>query len=224
MEIQVESLVIGAIVLATCVILLVLLGVSYFGQRKRRDAFAVLGDAMGCSFSPRGDPAFLERVQHLGFFARGRGYGRRVRNLIRGESAGAGVAVFDFVYRPLYRRGVVRRTAVLIESQDLDLAGFTLSPAGLFDGLRRDVDLDAYPYFSRRYLLQSRGGEGEEDAVRAVFGPDVVGFFEERGGVAVEALGHHLLYYGASRPVSTDRLANLVDEALDLYLMFRRAR
>jgi len=119
------------------------------------------------------------------------------------------------------------QTIVWFESRSLDLPRFTLQPEnsvvtflGSFLGLE-DFDFDDSPEFSRSYLLNG----DTEDAVRALFSPEVRDYFASHSGW--ELMGHktRLLLYRSRKVVGADELNGFVRDAVDMFrLMARNVR
>lgn len=76
----------------------------------------------------------------------------------------------------------------------------------------RDIDFESHPEFSRTFLLRGR----DESAIRDLFKPDVLEFFEAHAGLSVEAADDQLIYYRHSECVLPDDVPDLIEEAREL--------
>lgn len=191
-------------------------------QRKRTGNLRALAESMGFSFEPRGDAAFLKSLQHFHLFSQG--HSRKIRNLVQGQVEGIDVAVFDYTYNPFGKKRVRHQTVVLLESGDLQLPAFSLRPEGVLHRLGRlvgyqDIDLEAYPTFSKQYVVQ---GEDEEQ-VRSVLSAEAVAHYEALERMSTEGAGNQLVYYRASKRAPVEGVEQLMEEGLQAAKMLRRA-
>jgi carbonic anhydrase len=153
-----------------------------------------------------------------------RGSSRRARNVSRGTSPP--LSVFDYSYaipRGNHRK-TVTQTVVHVESSRRPLPPFTLSPESAMHRFLEtfgyhDIDFDASPEFSRRYLLRSKD---DEASVRTLFDVSVRAYFEQRAPVNVEAGPTGLIVYRAGRRVPPDEMRAFVDDALEVARQFVR--
>lgn len=190
-------------------------------QRKRMGNLRDLAESMEFSFEPRGDAAFLKSLQHFYLFSQG--HSRKIRNLMQGQMEGIAVTVFDYVYNPLGKKGVRQQTVVLLESSDLQLPAFSLRPEGVVHRLGRlvgyqDIDLEAYPTFSKQYVVQ---GEDEEQ-VRSILSADVIAHYEALEGMSTEGAESQLVYYRASKRAPVEGVEPLMAEGLQAARILKR--
>ena len=186
-------------------------------EKKRTEALRALAERMGWSFAAQADFGAVPGVDRFELFTWGRA--REIRNLCRAQLGDRQVAVFD--YRYVTGSGKSRRswdqTVVHVQSPQLRLPRFALRPEHVFHKIGglfgyRDIDLDADPEFSRRYLLR---GE-DEPAIRAAFGPGVLDFYDRNPKCCTEAAGADLLFWRTSRRVAPEDVSSFVDLALAL--------
>lgn len=100
-----------------------------------------------------------------------------------------------------------RETVACVVSPRLRLPRFRLSPRRLAEKIAslvgfRDVDFDSHPHFSRLYFLNTE----DEGAVRRLFQPSALNFFENHPGLHVEGRGDTLLVYRQGQTVPLDDL------------------
>jgi len=81
----------------------------------------------------------------------------------------------------------------------------------------RVIDFESHPEFSRQYQLRG----GDETAIRQLFNPDVLEFFETHPGLSVEAIDNQMIYYRRNTTVLPNDLA---DEIKDLLKEARELR
>jgi len=98
---------------------------------------------------------------------------------------------------------------------------FEMRPENLFDKIgsrfgQQDIDFEASPEFSKRYLLRGK----DEPAVRALFHPGVLMFFEQHNGWCVEGEGEWLAVYRAVQIVGPGNLRTFLEEATQVATAF----
>lgn len=219
---QSESLIAGLVALFFFGSLLALIVGYIVLQRKRMGNLRALAESMGFSFEPGGDAAFLKSLQHFHLFSQG--HSRKIRNLMQGQVEEIDVAVFDYAYNPFGKKRVQQQTVALLESGDLQLPAFSLRPEGMLHRLGRlvgyqDIDLEAYPIFSRQYVVQ---GE-DEGQVRSILSAEVIAHYEALEGMSTEGAGNQLVYYRASKRAPVEGVEQLMEEGLQAAKMLRRA-
>lgn len=165
------------------------------------------------------------------------GYGRSVRDVMRGERGGYDITVFDYGARTRANREAGRywRTVVRVASPSLRLPAFTLewqSSSG--DTLRRPEDrlerlerhslyaevrdalacvpFDHHPRFSRDYKVRGN----DEPAIAATFGEAALAVFEQNRGWNIESLGDRLLLDRDAFTVQPAKLEAFLDEVIGL--------
>ncbi len=211
LEAFIPFLVGGGVVLVAVVVAVT----SWRAEKQRREALAALAEQLGYTYTP--DGIDLGPLQGLHLFAQGRS--REGCNVLRGQEAEIGVTIFDYAYviGSGKNRRTSRQTVVWLRWPAWRLPQFALRPenvlhkiGGLFGF--QDIDLPQAPEFSRLFLLRGP----VEAAVRQVFNPMVVDFFQRRAGLSAEGCGADLVLYRADRRLRVEELRGMVNEALDL--------
>jgi len=161
-------------------------------------------------------------IDRLGEFALlSYGHTRTATSLLRTEADGAKATIFDYSYTTGHDKN--RRThlgsALLCESDRLDLPAFTLRPEGLGQKLmglagRQDIDFEEQQKFSAAYTLQGP----DEEQIRALFSADKLDFFAQRPGLCVEGSGQKMLYYRAGKRLSAKAVPSFVEEDWRFYV------
>ena len=80
----------------------------------------------------------------------------------------------------------------------------------------KDIDFEASPEFSRSYLLRG----ADEAAVRAVFHPGLLMFFEQHKGWCVEGEGEWLAVYHAVQVIPPAKLRGFLEETTPIAAAF----
>ena len=84
-----------------------------------------------------------------------------------------------------------------------------------------DINFPSHPEFSRKYQL---GGE-DETAVRQLFHPEVLEFFESQGrGVSLEASGNRFILYRRQLSVSPKKIREFMAEGYQVFQMLKSAQ
>ena len=196
---------------------------QYFAEKKRRAAFAEAAALLGLDFSPYDSGAALGLFIGFPFFCQGRGHS--YSNLLRGRlDAKAEVLVLDYAYvtGSGKNRHTCRQSAAAFRAPRLALPAFELRPenilhkvGGLFG--YQDIDFDASPGFSSKYLLRGK----DEPAVRGLFDAAVLNHFELHPGWRVEGQGEWLVVCREGRRVAAEDLRTFLDEAKTTFCAFR---
>ena len=195
---------------------------GFFAERKRTTAFGEAAADLGFTFDPAPRANLPDDLQDLYLFTQGRS--RRARNILRGRTADLDVTVFDYSYTTGSgkNRTTYNQTVACFRTGELHLPTFSLRPesfwhrvGGLFG--MTDIDFDTHPMFSDAYLLKGP----EEDAVREVFTPEVLEFFEERPGVCVEADSKVLVFYRQNKRIDPATLRDFLAEGFEVMTTFR---
>ncbi|MGI9471696.1 MAG: hypothetical protein ACR2NZ_09210, partial [Rubripirellula sp.] len=103
-------------------------------------------------------------------------------------------------------------------SVNLDLPAFELRPESVFHRIGKvlgyqDIDFESHPEFSKRYLLRGQ----DEDAVRAMFTPELLSFFESQEKVSAEASGDLLVFYRAGKRLKPEMIRAFMEEGFAIF-------
>ncbi len=197
-------------------VVIVALG-SHFQERQRAQALSQAALEIGFTFEREADLQALgeaHRVHLLGL-----GHSQQLRNLMCGHAAGGQALLFDFEYTQgagKYRGTYIQTVAAFRLKRGL-LPGFQMGPENVLHKLGalfgyQDIDFDSHPQFSSRFLVRGP----DENAIRAVFDPGVLGFFEglEMGQRWwVEGQGEWLIAYRWAEKAKPARLRQFLEEA-----------
>jgi hypothetical protein len=144
------------------------------------------------------------------------GRGRRVHNVLSREEIDAKTMLFDYRYVQSggEHSSVEHVTVAAFRRDGRSFPPFELRPENVFHKIAgalgwRDVDFEAYPDFSGKWLLRGP----DEAAIRRVFEPSVLAFFEKTSGWSVETENGWVVAYRAGRRVPPHDLAGFLEEA-----------
>ncbi len=148
---------------------------SHFLEQRRTKALEQAALMSGLTFEREADLQQFPGLASVRLFRQGDS--PQTRNLMRGSAAGCAACVFDFEYSQGEGKSI--QTVAAFRLSRGSLPDFELRPENLLHKIGaafgyQDIDFESHPQFSRRYLLRG----GDEDAVRKLFDPGVLAFFE----------------------------------------------
>jgi hypothetical protein len=203
---------------------LVVAGIAWgiYAERKRTSDMRQVADQLGLPFFDQGDPALIDALSSFSLFSQGSG--RRIRNMIHGDTEQVDVGIFDYQYTTGSGKNSTtwRQSVICFFSPQLNLPQFALRPENLFDKLGgvlgfTDIDFDTHPAFSKTYLLRG----ANEEAVRQLFGSDVLSHFESLRGVNVEGAGNRFVFFGANRRIKPAEVREFMAEGFKIFGLFK---
>lgn len=211
------------VVLAVMAVIGVVVGIILFArhlEQKRTEALGEFAGGLGLDFSPTQDEPLLTELQIFKLF--NSGHSRQMKNVIKGVTDIATIAIFDYQYSTGSgkNRKTHSNTIVAMKSDDLTIPIFTMRPENLFDwfgsaiGLQ-DIDFDEHPEFSKSFVLK---GENEE-AIRKFFDIPLLDFFAEKKGITFEGAPGTFIYMHGGRK-KPEELSNYLKEGYSVYAAF----
>ncbi len=206
-------LIIGAII----ILIFGAVAVAMWYEKKRREELEALAEELGLVFQPDGDDQLHAEVSSFALF--GHGGGRKITNLILGETEEVKIALFDYQFTTGSgkQKQTHRQTVASLQSPSLQCPHFTMRPEGMFDKIggafgMQDIDFESHPVFSGMFLLK-----GDETQIRKFFTPAVLNFFEEQKGISVEARPGALIFYRARSRVNPAEMKGLLTQAYEIF-------
>lgn len=189
----------------------------------RTKELAGLAARFGFTFAPVAELSALPFLANFEIFE---GSARALENLMRGEVSGRTVWIFDLAYANMGPAGsgttTSRQTMCAVEDRSLGLPRFYLRPEGILEKAlhiagRRDIDFDSHPNFSGAFTLFG----DDENAIRAVFRPDLLSYFEGNAILSLCGAGRDLLVFRSRYVARPDEFEGYVRTAVDLAARFR---
>ena len=195
------KLMVNLVIVGFIAFILIMVAVCWYAaksEKQRIEQCEAVADELGLAFSKEG---FANEGPDLtGIKLFNRGSSRSFRNTIWGDTDDVDLGIFDYFFNASSgsknKIGCLQ-TVIYFKSDELHLPQFEMSLEGLIQKLGNslgssDINFSSHPEFSGKYQL---GGE-DETAVRQLFHPEVLEFFESQGrGVSVEASGNRFILY-----------------------------
>ena len=199
--------------------------VIYIARRaaqKRTAQFERAAQELGLPFFPQGDELLLDRLGRFHLFSQGRG--RKLVNMLHGESDDVELAIFDYRYTTGSGKHsqTHRQSVIYFCSATLHLPKFAVRPEGLFHKIGgvfgcQDIDFQSHSRFSKQYLLRG----DDETAVRAVFSDELLTFFENQQKISVEGNGDQLVFYRQRSRIAPDQCKRFMEEGYGVFTRFQ---
>ncbi len=130
------------------------------------------------------------------------------------------ISIFDYRYTTGSGKHshTHQQTVAALYSDDLRIPEFTLRPEYMWDKLgsligMSDINFDSHPGFSGMFVLKSLN----ETAVRELFKPAVLEFFQNHPGLSVEAKQSALIIYRPGRRVAPADIKQFLTHAYEVY-------
>lgn len=189
----------------------------------RTKQLADLAARFGFAFAP---VAELSALPFLANFEVFEGYPKALENLMQGEVSGRTVWIFDLAYTNSGPAGsgttTSRQTMCAVEDRSLQLPRFYLRPEGILEKAlhivgRRDIDFDSHPDFSGAFTLFG----DDENAIRAVFRPELLSHFEQNAVISVCGAGPDLIVFRSRYVARIEEFEGYIRAAADLVGRFR---
>lgn len=196
---------------------------AHIWEKRRTEAFKQLADELSFDFFPTGRAGLLSEM--TGFYLFGIGHSQTIFNLLQGTAGGLQISIFDYRYvtGSGKNRKVSTQSVFVAHREGMDLPMFTLRPENIWHKIgsmfgMQDIDFESHPKFSKRYLLKGP----DEEAIRELFTPEVLDFFEQKSGLTVEGSGDVLLYSTYKR-LSPDSVRQFMADGFEILNLFQPA-
>lgn len=213
---QVILIIIGIIVLIGAIV-----GFAYWTDKKRREALQQAATELGLEFFPDGSETLQAELSGFKLFNSGRS--RKLSKLIKGESDEVQLSIFDYQYTTGSGKHshTHHQTVASMQSTSLRICDFTMRPENMLDRLGSmigidDIDFDSHPNFSKMFLLKA----STETAVRQLFKPALLEYFEGMKGISVEGLPGQIIIYRQGKRTAPTEIKSLLTEAYEVYGIF----
>lgn len=199
------------------------IAISIVLDRKRTAAIKQLADTLGFDYCENPQAHLPMTIWQFNLLNKGRN--RKLRHLITGTQTDAKVSIGEYRYTTGSgeNKSTHGQTVVFIESDELHLPSFLLTPENLFHKVGnlfgyKDIDFDSHPDFSNRYLLKG----SDEDSIRTLFHDGLLNFYQRQQGVSTEGIGRLLIYYHQGRCRQPKQWTSLLNAAIESYEQFKQ--
>jgi hypothetical protein len=192
-------------------------------EQQRVEALRQLAPALNCTFSEKDDKSIQSTFSEYDLFSHGNS--KKVTNVFTGTLRRLPILVFDYQY--VVQSGEsshqIKQTVLVLESEKLQLPRFLLRPKNLMDKVgkafgRKNVELEAYPEFSKRYYLNGPFAE----IIRNFFSDhQVAKYYEDHPGLSTEGNDHRLMIYRASKTLPAEDIQSFLEEGYNLYNSYK---
>lgn len=184
---------------------------AYLLARRRQKGLERVAQEMGFSFDADGESAQSGDFHSLPLLSMNTG----LSNVMRG-SMGTGEAV---VLDCQIGSGKSSRTQTVacLRLAEKQFPGFEMQPENIFHKIGsvfgyKDIDFEGNEEFSKSYLLR---GE-DETAIRMLFHPGRLTFFEQHKGWCVEGAGEWLAIYKSGNVIGASKMRTFIEEATEV--------
>ena len=193
-------------------------------EQKRTDALNSLATSMKLDFSKISSDQLLPSLGKFPLFSQG--HSRKAKNIMSGKVEEIEIKLFDYRYTTGAgkHQATHHQTLAVLGSERLDLPSFSLKPQNVFHNIGKafgyqDIDFTSNPLFSDKYLLRA----SDENAVRLIFTPDILEYFEQRLGISTEAGEDQIVFFRAGKKVKPEELPRFLKDGLHIYTLFKRS-
>lgn len=197
-----------------------IVGYAFWADKKRREGLQRVAEEMGLEFFTEGSSTLQSQLTGFKLFRTGRS--RKMSKLIQGASDEVQISIFDYRYTVGGGKNshTYSQTVAALQSRELSVPDFTLRPESMLDKLggmirMSDIDFDSHPKFSSTYLLKGPN----ENAIRALFGPQLLSYFEQQSGICVEAAPGMLILFRTGRKISPAGIKEFLSKGYEVYGM-----
>lgn len=197
----------------------------YF-ERRRSEKIQAIASGLGLTF--RRKPTAADKLLITGCSIGNAGHSREVANILEAaQSAELKITLFEYAYTIGYGKSAQRynQTVTRMQTPVLNLPAFALYPETIFSKLGKlfggaDINFPEAPQFSKKYILRGP----DEAAIRALFTPAILQYFEQRQALTVDAAGDTLFVHRSNRRVKPDELESHIAEAKNVLALFFEAQ
>ena len=194
--------------------------ISISRQLKRQKELQVMADSLGFSYNDEQTEKVRELLESSSMLGN-----EMFFNVLGGTFNGTYFAIGDFniTVGSDSRKRKQYQTYVVIHSGKLTSPNFCLQPEsalfrmaeGLLNRLTGSVDIDfpTHPDFSDNYFLKG----SNEDAVREIFTPRVLEYFQAHHGLSVEVFNGTLVFFRLGELVKPEDIKALIDNAMEVH-------
>ena len=195
---------------------------SYF--RKRRNEMQETAAQLNMNFHIKDEYGLINMMKDFKLFKRG--YGKKIRNILSNQRdvEQPDIRVFDYHYvvggGNSTRR--ISQTVFYIHSKSLALPQFSIKPERFYHQVgewmgMQDIDFEAFPDFSKQYVLQGP----EEELIRKAMPEDFLQFFSVEKNWSVEGLNYLLIFYRSGERIHPKDIELFYSKGMQIFDMLK---
>jgi len=164
----------------------------------RKENLKVVANQLNMDYSATDDFGMINLLKDFKLFRKG--FSKKITNILqeKDEFLASDIRIFDYQYAQRYGKTTktYKQTVFFIQSKALDLPKFYMEPEYFFHRIANffginDIDFEAYPEFSKQYLLKSK----EEHRLRNKLNEEVLHYFTIEKDWCLEGLNYYLILY-----------------------------
>ncbi len=184
-----------------------------------------VAEDLNMDFYESGKYGLIDYLSDFKLFSQG--HSKSIKNMlisVDGENE-LDIRIFDFrfVIGGGKSTSVYKQTVFYLHSPELALPQFLLKPehffhkVGFFLGMKKDINFEFYPEFSKQYLLK---GEQEND-VRNTFNEDVLHFFTVEKNWSLEGRNNSIIFYKKGKRHKPEIIKEFHNKGLLIFRMLQ---
>ncbi|MCD8535040.1 MAG: hypothetical protein LR011_09735 [Verrucomicrobia bacterium] len=188
--------------------------VSVLNDKKRREDLAAIALTQGLEFVALPDSGPILTIMQCELGSIGRNH--RIKNALIGQYQNCLIAIFDFTFVTGSGKNSSRHSqTVFMAPAHTHVPEFRLKPENIFHQIgdrfsKQDIDLDAYPEFSRQYVLKGP----DHAAILSWMTPNRIRHLESWKGISIESLSGNVIYFRHGKSLLPQKWLDFVDECL----------
>ncbi len=164
----------------------------------RNENLKFLAERLNMTYSAQDEFGMLRLLKDFRLFKKG--FSKKITNILqeKEEFLTSDIRIFDYQYTQRYGKTTktYKQTVFFIQSKALDLPKFYMEPEYFFHRIANffginDIDFEAYPEFSKQYLLKSK----DEDRLRSKMSEEVLHYFTIEKDWCLEGINYYLILY-----------------------------
>ncbi len=192
---------------------------------KRREDLKNVAYKLEMDYHPTDEWGLYNLLRDFRLFRRG--HHRRITNLLSKKNAMLDLSLNVFDYRFVISAGNshrrVNQTVFFVESKQLGLPDFLMRPETFFHRIgeylgMQDIDFEAYPDFSRRYLLK---GDNEEHIRASLGNEDFLRFFSIEKNWSLEGCNYFMVFYRRNKILAPAEIEKFVNKGMNIFEMLK---
>jgi hypothetical protein len=203
-----------------------LIALILYADKRRSNKIQAIATRLGYTF--RRKPTDADNSLIAGCNIANAGHSRSTSNILEAaQSAELKITLFEYAYTIGYGKSSQRynQTVTRMQSTVFHLPAFILYPETIFSKLGKlfggaDINFSEAPAFSKKYILRGP----DEAAIRALFTPTVLQFFEQRKALTIDSAGDTLFLHRANRRIKPEELESHIAEAKNVLALFFEAQ